>query len=1068
MTIRSWKALPLVALLLTMALAVTPAFSAADPVINEIRIDQPGTDNDEFFELQGAPGSSLDGLTYLVIGDGSGGSGVIEAVVSLNGQTIPASGYFLAAESTFTLGTPNLVANLNFENDDNVTHLLVRGFSGANNQDLDTNDDGVLDATPWAAIVDSVSLAQSLTGGDKMYSSTIVGPSGSFVPGVVYRCGADWRIGSFSDLTNDTPGAANGCPILLSEIRIDQPGTDNDEFFELQGAPGSSLDGLTYLVIGDGSGGSGVIEAVVSLNGQTIPASGYFLAAESTFTLGTPNLVANLNFENDDNVTHLLVRGFSGANNQDLDTNDDGVLDATPWAAIVDSVSLAQSLTGGDKMYSSTIVGPSGSFVPGVVYRCGADWRIGSFSDLTKDTPGVANGCAPPPPPVEVCGDPFTPTYTIQGSGMDSALDGSVVSTEGVVTADFQLGSELGGFFIQDPAGDANPLTSDGIFVYASTAVADVAVGDQVRVKGTVDEYFGLTEITGVTQLLTCGTGAITPTVVDLPVTAVSDLEAYEGMLITIPETMTATEHYNLGRYGEVHVSADGRLYIPTNTPGVTAEGNAARRLLIDDASNIQNPAVVPYLAADNTLRLGDTVTGLTGVLSYGFDYYRLQPTAPVNFVRANPRPAAPDAVGGTIKIASLNTLNYWTTLGGRGANTAEEFQRQQAKLVAAILGLDADIIGLQELEANGDVAIADLVAALNGALGSNVWAYVPEPYYPGGLQSANPIKVGIIYRADRVSTVGDPLASLDPIYAEDRPPVAQTFNARGEIFTVVSNHFKSKGCDGAVGLDLDQGDGQSCYNYRRTLQAQALLTFIEELKISSGDPDVIVVGDLNSYALEDPIDVLNGALFNPIAAFMNPFDAYSYAFNGEVGQLDHAFTTLDMAARVTGADIWHINADEPRILDYNTEFNPPGLYSPDAYRSSDHDPVLIGVCDAVGPTFDLLTATPDTLTPPNHKYVDVTVEVLVSDNFDPNVVVSLVSVTSNEPDEGLGDGDTPNDIVIVDDFTFQLRAERSGTGTGRVYTITYQAVDSCGNTTLASVTVTVPFSQGNGRGNGK
>ena len=162
---------------------------------------------------------------------------------------------------------------------------------------------------------------------------------------------------------------------------------------------------------------------------------------------------------------------------------------------------------------------------------------------------------------------------------------------------------------------------------------------------------------------------------------------------------------------------------------------------------------------------------------------------------------------------------------------------------------------------------------------------------------------------------------------------------------------------------------------------------------------------------------------------------------------------------------VWHINADEPDLIDYDTSFKQDAqdaIYAPDAYRSSDHDPVIVGlnVCDEIAPTFDEVSVSPDTLWPANHKYVDVTATVVVSDNFDPNPTVTLVSVTSNEPDNGDDDGDTVDDIVIVDDFHFQLRAERSGIGTGRIYTITYRVTDACGNTAEASVTVTVPLSQ--------
>jgi hypothetical protein len=192
---------------------------------------------------------------------------------------------------------------------------------------------------------------------------------------------------------------------------------------------------------------------------------------------------------------------------------------------------------------------------------------------------------------------------------------------------------------------------------------------------------------------------------------------------------------------------------------------------------------------------------------------------------------------------------------------------------------------------------------------------------------------------------------------------------------------------------------------------------------------------------------------------------AYSYVFDGQLGYLDHALANAGLLDEVKRVAVWHINADEADLIDYDTSFKRPNqdaIYAPDAYRSSDHDPVIVGldVCDEIAPTFDEVSVTPDVLWPPNHKYVDVTATVVVSDNFDPNPTVTLVEVTSNEPDNGLGDGDTPNDIVIVDDFHFQLRAERSGTGTGRIYTITYEVSDACGNTATATVTVTVPKDQ--------
>ena len=167
------------------------------------------------------------------------------------------------------------------------------------------------------------------------------------------------------------------------------------------------------------------------------------------------------------------------------------------------------------------------------------------------------------------------------------------------------------------------------------------------------------------------------------------------------------------------------------------------------------------------------------------------------------------------------------------------------------------------------------------------------------------------------------------------------------------------------------------------------------------------------------------------------------------------------MLDEVTGVTVWHINADEADLIDYDTSFKQAAqdaIYAPDEYRSSDHDPVLVGICETTPPLVDV-TVSPDMLWPPNHKYVTVEATVAVTD-ADPNATVTLFSVTSNESDNGLGDGDKPNDIVILDDFTFKLRAERSGTGDGRVYTITYEVTDFCGNSTVASAVVTVPHSQ--------
>lgn len=403
------------------ALLCSAAFAGPGLTISEIRTGQSGPDTDEYIEIRGTPGSVLGNVFYVVIGDAEGAlpptqNGTIEAVVNLSGLTIPASGYLVIAESTFTLGTANVVASLNFEDPDNVTHLLVTDLFAPVGTDVDADDDGLLDAVlPWSSILSSVSIVAvpdpDGLSADFVYSNTLVGPDGFNVPLHVYSCDNDpsvFNVANADPLAGtDTVGAANpecassSVPLQISELRVDQGGTDNDEYFEIRGTPGASLAGYSLVVIGDGTGGSGQVEALVDLSALSIPADGYLLVAEPTFTLGggVPDFVTaanGLNFENSDNVTFLLVEGYTGTATTDVDTNNDGVLDLTPWTAIADSVAIIVGTPGtaSEFVYSTTVLGPDGGFSPSHVYRCDpfGDWKIGAFDiGLSVDTPGTTN-----------------------------------------------------------------------------------------------------------------------------------------------------------------------------------------------------------------------------------------------------------------------------------------------------------------------------------------------------------------------------------------------------------------------------------------------------------------------------------------------------------------------------------------------------------------------------------------------------------------------------------------------------------------------------------------------------
>jgi len=783
--------------------------------------------------------------------------------------------------------------------------------------------------------------------------------------------------------------------VIINEIRIDQPGSDNDEYFELKGNANEPLTGLSYLVIGDGAGGSGTIENVTDLDALTLNANGLFVAARTSFTLGTPDLTADLRFENSDNVTHMLVSDFTGIIGDDIDTDDDGVIDNAPYSRIVDSVALKEN-DGGELLYSPTIVGPDGSFVPGHSLLCEDGWRIGIFNPADADavdTPGAENAC------VGDGGgstDPVIATIPeIQSSSATSPFDDQIVTTSGIVTADFQGQDQLRGFYLQDPTGDGDINTSDGIFVFTPSG-NDVNVGDEIELTAEVDEFFGLTELKNVAALSIISSGnTIAPTAVSLPETVDGELERYEGMLIEISSPMTVSQNFFLPRFGQLTLSSadeqgvEGRLFQPTNLfPANSQEGqdlaasNARRVLVLDDGQDISgfgdNPDPVPYIGNPPTvLRAGDKVSNLIGILDYGrinpsnppARDYRLQPTVVPVFTANNLREAIPQSTNGSLTIASFNVLNYFSTVDGngsicgpqasqgcRGADSESELARQQAKIVSTLRAMDADIVGLIEIENNGygeNSAIRRLVDALNQAYGEVVYDIVE----PDGLSTlgGDAIAVGFIYKPAVIKPIGVAATLTTGAFDQtltdggrSRQPLAVSFEQvdNGEIVTAVINHFKSKRPPSQPqnnGND-DQGDGQGSWNLRRTEAANDLSAWLATNPTTIEDDDVLIIGDLNAYAEEDPLLALEANRFVDLIQRFNGDSGYSFTFDGLAGSLDHALSSPALKEQVSGVVEWHINTDEPPVLDYNEDFNPVGYYSEDPFRSSDHDPVIVGL----------------------------------------------------------------------------------------------------------------------------
>jgi len=580
---------------------------------------------------------------------------------------------------------------------------------------------------------------------------------------------------------------------------------------------------------------------------------------------------------------------------------------------------------------------------------------------------------------------------TIQGSGL-SATSGSY-TIRGIVTAIYPSWNPAGYYIQSEAADDDNdPATSEGIFVAQNDPGSAVNAGDLVRVSGKVVENsatpsFGQAIITpALFSVISNGNLLPNPVTVSLPVTTATFLERYEGMLVQFTNVLTVTDNFDLGTFGSISLSQGGLVYQPTqlvdpndatasgttstgasNVASVTAlqTANAMRTIILDDGSAI-TPASLPYVNASNTLRLGSTINSVTGILGYGYSAYRIQPvpSSPVVFTHAVRPSSVPGVGAANLKVASFNVLNYFNGNGdetgfptSRGASSLNEFNRQRAKIISALSLINADVVGLIEIENDGVApasAIADLVNGLNLVLGADTYAFVNDATVP----NTDAIRCAIIYKPAAVSPSGSVMTSSNTVF--NRPPVAQNFQilspggrtTASDEFTYIINHFKSKSCSGASGANTDQLDGQVCYNESRKQQADALLSFISTTVVpTSGNSKIVSMGDYNAYYEEDPLDKLRAGGLQ----VLSEGTAYSYQFDGQVGSLDHALVSSALSPAVTGVAKWNINSLEPVYLGYedgtdddgngDDQVNPwASTYTNDQFRSSDHDAVLVGL----------------------------------------------------------------------------------------------------------------------------
>ncbi len=570
-----------------------------------------------------------------------------------------------------------------------------------------------------------------------------------------------------------------------------------------------------------------------------------------------------------------------------------------------------------------------------------------------------------------------TPISVIQGEQQNSSFVNQKTWVKGIVTGDFRGDDNLGGYFVQSLKPDAKKTTSEGIFVKENNRQLPFKVGDVIITHGEVVEKFGVTQLKNSQRTKVCERKQVLPEAVtiELPLEN-ADLEYLEGMRVTLGKPKYITNNRQYFTYGELTVSSS-LLMNPTSVvrPGVKAQklvaANRLDQLIIDDGSTRKYPFfdkpngfIDSEINADNPIKIGQKLA-TTGVMYYAFGQYKLQPTEPIKISHSLPgSQTKPKDVRGDLTIATFNVENFFTSVDEgkencgplvnffcRGADNKTEYQRQLAKLVHVINTADAAVMGLQELENNAQKSIRALVDALNKDAGREKWGYIDT-----GALGEDVIKVGLIYQVDLLKPQGQ-FALLnrasDPEFLEHRNRiiVAQTFtDTENNSFNVATVHFKSKSCRDAMDKNLDQNDGQGCYNPIRTQVAAQLSRWLAEDPTGQGAAATFIVGDFNSYQLEDPMVKLKQLGYKNLAnTFLAPQN-WTSSFRGTVGSLDYVLANAAGQTLVTGLTQWHINSVSMDEFGYNNEpFNkniekPKDFYQLDPYSSSDHDVVIAGI----------------------------------------------------------------------------------------------------------------------------
>ncbi|MFT5675249.1 MAG: hypothetical protein ACI808_001179, partial [Paraglaciecola sp.] len=714
-----------------------PGGSLDSVFINEIHYDNDGTDAGEAIEVAGFADTDLSGLS-LVLYNGNGGT--VYNTIALSGM-LPSQqegfGTLSFAIGGIQNGSPDGVALVNAEG-------VVKQFLSYEGE-ITASDGPAVGMTSSDIGVEEAST--TLLG-----FSLQLGGTGSSYSDFVWE---DVASNTFDDVNTNQTFVA---PLpFINEIHYDNDGTDADEGVELAGAASLDLAGYS-IVLYNGNGGTEY---------DTVALSGVLPSQQDGF--GT------------------LSFAISGMQNG----SPDGLALVDPDGMVVQFLSYEGEITGTDGPATgllSTDIGVSESSSTTIGFSLqlgGQGTRYSDFTweDAASDTfaevnnnqtfgAGGGDGGGGDPPEPLTCDFGFTLISAIQGNGIVSPLVGQSVEVQAVVTAVYPT---LEAFFVQEEAvdNDADPSTSEGVLVFnpGSTYVYPV-LGDVVALRGDVSEFFDKTQITLSEEVLNCGADNVAATAMTMPFDSADGLESVEGMLVSFAQDLVVTNTFELARFGQFELSSQLR-FIPTNQflPGSPeaidlAAFNARDVIQISDTATEQNVDIIVYptggLSADNTLRLNDAVSALVGVMDFSFGDYQIIPTMQPIFTATNLRTAEPELESGNLTVASFNVLNFFNGDGqgggfptSRGAETFADFERQAVKIVAALAAMNADIVGLIEIENDGyleNSAISELVERLNAEVGVGTYTFVN----PGvSVIGTDEIAVGFIYKPAVVSLEG-------------------------------------------------------------------------------------------------------------------------------------------------------------------------------------------------------------------------------------------------------------------------------------------------------------------------